>query len=307
MAIPDYQSLMRPVLAAVSEHPSRVADLVDHMSNEFALNPEEREQLLPSGQQRLIANRIHWSAFYLFRAGLLNRPRRGWVEITDRGREALARFPTRIDNQSLDQYPEFREFRERRPTPTSGDGVTAPTIIGRESDLTPEEILRNAHAEMQRTLREELIERVLSAPPRFFENLVVELLVSMGYGGANPLAGQTLGRSGDNGVDGVIDQDSLGLDRVYVQAKRYARHVSVGSGEIRDFFGSLDRFRAAKGLFVTTSSFSKSARETAEHLSKRIVLIDGESLTDLMTRYNVGVRVEQTFPIKKVDEDFFLE
>ena len=165
--------------------------------------------------------------------------------------------------------------------------------------------MRIAHKQIEGALAQELLERIRSAPPDFFERLIVNLLLSMGYGGSAVGAGRAIGRSGDDGVDGVIDQDSLGLDRVYIQAKRYAVGNNIGSGAIRDFFGSLDRHKAAKGLFVTTSAFSSSARETAELLSKRIVLIDGEQLARLMIRHNVGCRVEDTLYIKKIDEDFF--
>jgi restriction system protein len=165
--------------------------------------------------------------------------------------------------------------------------------------------MRAAHRRIEAALAEELLDRVRAAPPDFFERLIVNLLLAMGYGGSAADAGRALGRSGDDGVDGVIDQDALGLDRVYIQAKRYAASNSVGPGAIRDFFGSLDRHKAAKGLFVTTSGFTSSARETADYLSKRIVLIDGEQLTRLMIRHNVGCRIEEVLHVKKVDEDFF--
>lgn len=167
--------------------------------------------------------------------------------------------------------------------------------------------MRSAFKQVEAALRGEILSRILAGPPSLFEQVVVKLLLAMGYGGSVEDAGRVLGKSGDNGVDGVIDQDALGLDRVYVQAKRYRPGNNVGAGEIRDFFGSLDHFKASKGLFVTTSSFSPSARDTAERLSKRIVLIDGEQLAQLMMRYNVGCRVEDTLYLKKIDEDFFLE
>ena len=173
------------------------------------------------------------------------------------------------------------------------------------AEQTPDEIMRAAHRRIEASLAEDLLDRVRAAPPDFLERLIVNLLLAMGYGGSAADAGRALGRSGDEGVDGVIDQDALGLDRVYIQAKRYADGNSVGPGAIRDFFGSLDRHKAAKGLFVTTSGFTSSARETADYLSKRIVLIDGEQLTRLMIRHNVGCRIEEVLHVKKVDEDFF--
>lgn len=175
----------------------------------------------------------------------------------------------------------------------------------REPALTPDEIMRNAHREIESALGQELLERVRSAPPESFERLIITLLLTMGYGGSVAEPGRALGRSGDEGVDGVIDQDPLGLDRVYIQAKRYAPGNNVGPSEIRDFFGSLDRHKAAKSLFVTTSAFTKSARETAGYLSKRIVLIDGDDFARMMVRYSVGCRIEETLHLKKIDEDFF--
>jgi len=204
----------------------------------------------------------------------------------------------------LMQFDEFRQFRER----SSGDShplnqLSVPAI--EDQRQTPDESMRMAWQQIETALAQDLLDRICAAPPDFFERLIVSLLLSMNYGGSTNDSGRPLGRSGDGGVDGVIDQDALGLDRVYIQAKRYGPGNSIGSGAIRDFFGSLDRHKATKGLFVTTSSFSSSARETAEYLSKRIVLIDGAQLAKLMIRHNVGCRVEETLYIKKLDEEFF--
>ena len=202
------------------------------------------------------------------------------------------------------QFEEFRQFRERASE--AGDQpslTTRPTLEAQKH--TPDEQMRLAHKQIDTVLAQDLLDRIREAPPEFFERLIVNLLLSMGYGGSTEEAGRTLGRSGDDGVDGVIDQDALGLDRVYIQAKRYALGNSIGPGAIRDFFGSLDRHKAAKGLFVTTSSFSGAAKETAEFLSKRIVLIDGSQLAKLMIRHSVGCRIEDTLYIKKIDEEFF--
>lgn len=212
----------------------------------------------------------------------------------------LASPPPSINIKFLETFPEFKLFREVSDQPSG----SAPTPEANLKDLTPDEIIRSAHAELDKSLSVELLAKVLAAPPDFFERLVVQLLVAMGYGGSAAEAGRALGKSGDGGVDGVIDQDALGLDRIYVQAKRYADN-KVSAGDIRDFFGSLDRFKASKGLFVTTSGFSPAAKETAELLSKRIVLIDGHLLTRLMIRYDIGCRVEETIQIKKIDEEFF--
>jgi restriction system protein len=202
------------------------------------------------------------------------------------------------------QFEEFRQFRERVNVTTELDAETSTSTI-EDPKQTPDETMRMAYRQIETALAQDLLDRIRQAPPDFFERLIVSLLLGMGYGGSAENAGRTLGRSGDDGVDGVIDQDALGLDRVYIQAKRYAVGNNIGPGAIRDFFGSLDRHKASKGLFVTTSTFSTAARETAEHLSKRIVLIDGDQLAHLMIRHNVGCRIEDTLYIKKVDEEFF--
>jgi restriction system protein len=216
----------------------------------------------------------------------------------------LAAKPVRIDNKFLSQFDDFETFRQRSVQETKQDQIPAEAVFENRT-ATPDEVMRAAHQQIEISLQQELLERIRNAPPDFFERLIVNLLLSMGYGGSVSDAGRALGRSGDDGVDGVIDQDALGLDRVYIQAKRYAVGNNIGSGAIRDFFGSLDRHKAAKGLFVTTSSFSSSALQTAEYLSKRIVLIDGEQLAKLMIRHNVGCRIEETLQIRKIDEDFF--
>lgn len=307
MSVPDYQSLMLPVLMLASTGEIRVGGAVDRLAEELHLSLDERAQLLPSGKQTLFGNRVHWAKTYLTKAGLLESTRRGHFRITERGQRVIAAHPPRIDNEFLNQFEEFRQFA-RRSVEENGQSVlpakpAAPTFVSRTE--TPDEIMRAAHKQVETSLGQELLDRVRAAPPAFFERLIVNLLLTMGYGGTAADAGRALGRSGDDGVDGVIDQDALGLDRVYIQAKRYTAGNSISSGAIRDFFGSLDRHKAAKGLFVTTSTFSSSARETAEFLSKRIVLIDGEQLTKLMIRYNVGCRTEEVLHIKKVDEDFF--
>jgi restriction system protein len=304
MTVPDYQSLMLPVLAASSNGEVRIGDVVNQLADDLKLSPEERGELLPSGRQTLFSNRVHWAKTYLNKAHLIETTRRGHFKITDRGIDVLRSQPARIDNNLLNQFLDFREFKER----SSGEAEQRTQISSGELEdrkQTPDELMRDAHRQINTALAQELLDRISKAPPEFFERLMVNLLLSMGYGGSTTGAGRALGRSGDDGVDGVIDQDALGLDRVYIQAKRYATGNNIGAGAIRDFFGSLDRHKATKGLFVTTSGFSPSARETAEFLSKRIVLIDGEQLTTLMIRYNVGCRIEESLDIKKIDEEFF--
>lgn len=304
MTIPDFQTLMLPVLRSSAMGEVKISDVVQSLADKFGLTEEERSELLPSGRQTTFANRVHWAKSYLGKAGLVELTRRAHFQITNRGREILANPPARIDIRFLEQFPEFVQFREAG---NSADVAATAGTAGamQASGMTPDEIIRKAQRELDEELSLELINRVTAAPPDFFERLVIQLLLAMGYGGSTSEAGRALGRSGDGGVDGVIDQDSLGLDRIYVQAKRYADGNNVGSGAIRDFFGSLDRFKANKGLFVTTSAFSSTARDTAELLSKRIVLIDGRQLAKLMIRFNVGCRIEETIQLKKLDEEFF--
>jgi restriction system protein len=305
MSIPDYQSLMFPVLLASSKGEVRIGPVVDALADQLSLSPEDRSELLPSGQQTVFSNRVHWAKSYLSKAQLVEITKRGYFRITPRGQTVLQSSPKKIDNKFLMQFEEFRHFRERSSglaREANGD-TTAPAL--EDQRQTPDETMRLAYRQIETALIHDLLERIRNAPPDFFERLMVNLLISMGYGGSSENAGRTLGRSGDDGVDGVVDQDALGLDRVYIQAKRYASGNNIGPGAIRDFFGSLDRHKATKGLFVTTSTFSSSAKETAEHLSKRIVLVDGDELARLMIRHNVGCRIEETLHIKKVDEEFF--
>jgi restriction system protein len=304
MSIPDYQSLMLPVLRACSTSEVRIGPVVDELADQVGLSPEERSELLPSGQQTVFSNRVHWAKSYLSKARLVEITRRGYFRITPRGQTVLQSPPQRIDNKFLMQFEEFRQFRERSSAISDPVGEM-PTPLTEDQKQTPDETMRMAYRQIEAGLVHDLLERIREAPPDFFERLMVNLLLGMGYGGSTEDAGRTLGRSGDDGVDGVIDQDALGLDRVYIQAKRYAAGNNIGPGAIRDFFGSLDRHKATKGLFVTTSTFSASAKETAEHLSKRIVLIDGDQLARLMIRHNVGCRIEETLHIKRIDEEFF--
>ncbi len=307
MTIPDFQTVMLPVLRAAAVGEVRITDIVERLADEFGLSPEERAHLLPSGRQTTFANRVHWAKSYLGKAGLVELTRRAHFRITDRGREVLAAPPERIDIKFLNRFPDFQRFREAEAEAASEAGTAqAPSASQGDTVLTPDEVMRGAHRQLEAALADDLLQRIRAGSPAFFESVVVRLLVAMGYGGSMAEIDKALvGGTGDGGVDGVIDQDPLGLDRIYVQAKRYADGNSVGAGAIRDFFGSLDRFKATKGLFVTTSTFSPSARETAELLSKRIVLIDGTQFTRLMIRHGVGCRIEEALHIKKIDEEFF--
>ena len=303
--IPDYQSLMRPVLACAAAGETRIGDAVEQLAEKLGLTPDERAQLLPSGKQTMFANRVHWAKAYLVKAGLAEGTRRGYYRITPRGQAALADAAATINNAYLDQFKEFQDFKVKV---NEADGAAAATPAQASAPLsteTPDEALRKAHGAITGALAADLLDRVRKATPAFFEKLIVELLLAMGYGGTSEEAGRALGQSGDDGVDGVIDQDPLGVDQIFVQAKRYADGNSIGAGAIRDFYGTLSLKKAHKGIFVTTSAFSQPAIETARGLGSRIVLIDGLQLSKLMIRYNVACRDEDVLHLKKVDEDFF--
>jgi restriction system protein len=303
---------MLPVLrVAAAADEIWVRQAVEDIGDQLELSSDDRAALIPSGQKTVLANRVNWAKTYLTKAKLLESVRRGYFRITERGRQLLAESPTRIDNRTLSRFDEFQEFLRLSETgasprhESSGSEDRFPTAALAAADKTPTEIILDAQVQLDRSLAEELIGRILTMPPDFFEKVVVNLVVAMGYGDNASDAGSVIGRSGDNGVDGVIKQDALGLDRVYIQAKRYGPATTVGGSEIRDFYGSLALKKANKGVFVTTSSFSKQAKETAEGFPSRIVLIDGAQLAELMIRYNVGCRTEETILIKRVDEDFF--
>ena len=309
MAIPEFETLMLPVLKIAGDgQEHRISEVVDQLARDFRLTEEERHQLLPSGKQTTFANRVHWAKTYLSQAGLLEATKRAHFRITDRGRKILVEAPTRIDIEYLSQFAEFIQFRERRRLPGTPVPSNAPEIpVAPVLTQTPDELLRSTVKQIETALRKELLDRVLVAPPKFFENLIITLLLAMGYGGSREDSGQSVGQSGDGGIDGIIDQDALGLDRVYVQAKRYAIENAVSEPEIRAFSGSLGAAKADKGVFVTTSYFTRPAQSFAERHPFRIVLIDGEQLAALMMRHNVGVRIDETLYLKKVDEDFFID
>ncbi len=311
MPIPDYQSLMRPVLALAAEGgEKRVVEVAERLSDALRLTAEERATRLPSGRQSVLHNRIHWAKFYMSKAGLIASPARGRFLATEAGRHALLDHPKRIDVAVLMHIPSFREFYKRGEAAGEDAGPAATAALPEaspEAATTPEERIEAAHGELHATLRRELLERIAGNPPAFFERLIVDLLVAMGYGGTHRSAAQQLGRSGDGGVDGVINEDRLGLDRVYVQAKRYAAGNGVGRPDVQAFVGSLVGLGATKGVFVTTSSFSAQARDFVRHLAQRVILIDGAELAELMIEHGVGVRTAQVITLRRLDEDFFAE
>ena len=302
MAIPDFQTLMLPALKLGAAGEIQLKDAIEILSEEFHLTPEERDHLLPSGNMTTMRNRVAWAVSYLVQAKLLQRPKRGFFTVSERGKEVLNNPPAKIDIKYLEQYPEFLEFRNKKKS------TEAPSVnLELDESATPEERIDTAYTEITVALKDELLEKVLEASPAFFEKLIVKLLVSMGYGGSSSEAGRHIGKSGDGGIDGVIDEDKLGLDIIYIQAKRYAMENTVGRPEIQKFAGSLIGMGANKGVFVTTSSFSGHAHQYANNVPQRIILIDGEKLTSLMLEHNVGVRVNREIELKKIDEDFFME
>jgi restriction system protein len=305
MPVPDFQSLMLPVLRATAEGQISAIELRDRVASGIGLTESELAERLPKGGQSVFANRVAWANMYLQRAGLIEKIGRGFYKITDDGGQALAETPERIDLRFLNRYPSYLEWRRNRPEPTIG----APQEIGSSLDTTqtPEEQMEGSYASLSAALEAELLDRIRAQSPAFFEKVIINLLTAMGYGGGRAEMGQAIGRAGDGGIDGMIKEDALGLDIVYVQAKRYADGNTVGRSEVQGFAGSLDGVGATKGIFFTTSTFSQGARDYVGRISKRIVLIDGAELSALMVRNGVGVRTRTTYEIKGVDEDYFTE
>jgi restriction system protein len=309
VAIPDYQSVMLPLLQFAGDGQEHLfRDAVDTLANEFGLTKDERIELLPSKTQPVFDNRVGWARTYLVKAGVLESPRRGYFRITDRGTQLLKSVPSRLDTAFLrEHYQEFRDFQTAKPdTGTSGTAATPrQSQEGIDIDATPEESLENAYQNLRRAVESDILGRLQNCSPTFFERVVVQLLVAMGYGGTLRDAGAAIGRTGDEGIDGIIKEDRLGLDVVYVQAKKWSG--TVGRPEIQKFAGALQGQRARKGVFITTSSFSADARAFVAHIESKIVLIDGEQLAQFMFEHNVGVSPASTYDVKKIDADFFEE
>lgn len=302
MAIPDYQTCMLPLLKTIadgSDH--KMTEVVLNLSQQFKLTQEEQEALLPSGQQSIIANRIGWARTYMKKALLLSYPKRGYSRITDRGKELLKEAPKEIDSKTLRRYEEFVAFENQARAGTT----PATSIIENTAYSTPEEALDYGYQKLTENLSDEILEQIMSCSPSFFEKLVVELLVKMGYGGSLKEAASIVGKSGDAGIDGIIKEDKLGLDAIYIQAKRW--DGVVGRPEIQKFVGALDGQKARKGIFITTSLFTKDAVEYAKGTTVKVVLIDGQRLAELMIENNLGVSTTQVYEIKKVDSDYFVE
>ena len=301
MAIPDFQSIMLPLLRLTAdgkEHSIREA--IEALAGDFRLTDAEKTELLPSGTQRVFDNRVSWARSYLTKAALLEVTRRGHFCITQRGREVLSQKPSGINLGLLEQFPEFRESRPRRrkskETPGTTDAYTR---------QTPDEILEGAYQTLRENLTADLRTRIGKCSPGFFEKLVIDVLVAMGYGGSEREAAKAVGRPGDEGIDGLINEDRLGLDVIYVQAKRWDK--TVGRPEVQRFAGALQGHHAKKGILITASEFSPDAKQYVEKIEPKIVLIDGKELARLMFDYNVGVSKERSYETKKIDNDYFDE
>jgi len=300
MAIPDYQSIMLPLLRFTGDNQEHsLREAIETLAEEFKLTDEEKKELLPSGQQATFDNRVGWARTYMKKAGLLETTRRGYFQINKRGLNVLKDKPQKINVQFLEQFKEFIEFRKK-------SNINKKETTQEELPLeTPEESLESAYQKLREGLATELLQAVLKCSPTFFERLVVDLLVKMGYGGSRKEAGQALGKSGDGGIDGIIKEDKLGLDIIYIQAKRW--EGTVGRPEIQKFAGALQGQRARKGIFLTTSSFSKEAIEYVKYIDSKIILIDGARLSEYMIDHNVGISPIAVYEVKRIDSDYFIE
>lgn len=299
MAVPPFQDFMPPVLEQAGDGKDyTVPEVIDYVARRLHLTDDDRRELLPSGRKPRLNDRVSWAVVYLKQAGLLESARWGVFRITDRGRQVLNSKPPRIDIMFLMQFPEFQEFR-KKSLPHQ------PNERGDEPEQTPQEVLEASYLNLRRELAQDLLQRVKVAPARFFEQLVVDLLVAMGYGGSRRDAGQAIGQIGDGGIDGIIKEDKLGLDVVYIQAKRW--DGTVGRPVVQAFAGSLEGQRARKGVLITTSQFSQDARDYVSRIEKKIVLMDGEQVAQYMIDFGVGVTEVATYVVKKVDLDYFGE
>lgn len=304
MPVPDFQSLMLPALKAFAggrEPP--LSEVRERIAAAAGLSAEDVRERLPTGSQSVFVNRVSWAVIYMERAGLLERVRRGVYRLTDEGKRLLSRAPPHIDMNLLGEYPDFAEWKQRANASLPGRAATRKPNEG--SSDTPEEALERAARQLSSALEANVLHRVRDAAPAFLERVVVNLLVAMKYGDGDAEMSRVTGRSGDGGIDGVIKEDALGLDEVYVQAKKYAKGNNVGEGDLRNFAGAIDAAGTTKGVFVTTSGFTQSARDYVKRSPKRIVLIDGEELAHLMVRHGVGVRTRVRHEVKQIDEDYF--
>jgi restriction system protein len=301
MAVPEYQKFFLPVLRIAGDKKDHsYGEMYSLVAKEFNLTEEDRAELLPSGTARKFDNRVAWTITYLSKARLLDRVARGVFRISERGRQVLQKNPTELNNKFLRQFPEFVEFTRGTRVQTKKEDELEEDNVG-----TPFETLELAYQSLRKTLAQDFLDRIKTCSPKFFETLVVDLLVAIGYGGSRKDAGQAVGRSGDDGIDGIIKEDKLGLDVVYIQAKRW--EATVGRPTVQEFTGSLEGHRARKGVLITTSRFSQDAKEYVGRIEKKIVLIDGEQLAQLMIDHRIGVTEVSSYVVSRVDSDYFEE
>jgi restriction system protein len=306
MAVPDYQSLMLPLLkiaADRSEH--NLSETIEILAQQFNLNDQDRKEILPSGRQRRFDNRVYWARTYLAKAHLITSTGRSKFRITERGIEVVKNNPPQINVKFLKQFPEFLEFTSSRENQINGEPNTSQELVEKTSQ-TPQELLETSYQSLRQDLAQEILERIKNSPPKFFESLVVDLIIAMGYGGSRKDAGKAVGKAGDGGIDGIIKEDKLGLDAIYLQAKRWEGTIS--RPDVQGFAGALMGRKARKGILITTSNFSQQAIDFAngiDHL--KIILIDGEQLAQLMIEHDVGVTEESRYIVKKIDLDYFSE
>ena len=301
MAIPDFQTLMLPLLKLASDNNEhKLRDSIEALATEYNLTPEERQQLLPSGSQAIFDNRVGWTKTHLIKAGLLQSPRRSIFKITEKGKNVLQQNPEKINMSFLKQFPDYLEFI-KPTTETEKDDIHEST----EDTSTPEETLENSYQKIRRNLAGDLLLKVKKSSPAFFERMVVELLVKMGYGGSLKDAGRATKLTNDEGIDGIIKEDRLGLDTIFIQAKRW--QGSVGRPEIQKFVGALQGQRARKGVFITTSFYTADAIDYASRIDTKVVLIDGKQLSALMIDFDVGVSAAASYVVKRIDSDYFEE
>jgi restriction system protein len=301
MAIPDFQTLMLPLLSIAGDGQEHLtSDCLEILSTQFGITEKERAEMLPSGGQPVFKNRVHWAKAYLKMSGLITNTRRGSFKITDRGLKTLSEKPAKINLQYLKQFEDYLEQRESWKSNSQAEEPEASV-----DHSTPREKLESSFQQIKNALASDLLEKVKNCSWQFFEQLVVDLLVKMGYGGTRKDASEVIRKTGDEGIDGIIKEDKLGLDTIYVQAKKW--EGSVGRPEIQKFVGALAGQGAKKGIFITTSRFSSEAKEYVPKNETKIVLIDGERLVDLMIDYDLGVAVKETYQLKEIDSDFFVE
>jgi len=303
--IPSYQAIMLPMLKLIADgREHRHRDLIDKLAEEFRITEDERKEMLVSGKQAVFDNRVGWARTYLKKAGLIDSPRRAVFVVTKAGKSALEQNPEKIDTKFLKQYPPFLEFFRVSRSISENEEEQNDSGL---AEQTPEENLDSAYQNIRKNLASELLNKVISLSPSFFERLVVDLLVKMGYGGSMNDAGKAIGKSGDEGIDGTIKEDRLGLDVIYIQAKKWKPGNQVGRPELQKFVGALAGQGAKKGVFITTSGFTKDALEYVPRNETKIVLIDGEQLSQLMIDFNIGCATQQVYELKKLDGDYFDE